>query len=92
MGNPLSLVYDKLIKGAENIMNNNEMVAKLIDEAAIKLGSFSTAFYNIQDQVVALVRMLKAWANKEGKGYCYNLKILYWWLLRGNICQPHHLV
>ena len=65
MENLISLVYDKLIKGAENIMNNNEMVAKLIDEAAIKLGSFSTAFYNIQDQVVALVRMLKAWANKE---------------------------
>jgi uncharacterized membrane protein YkvA (DUF1232 family) len=65
MENPISFIYDKLIRGAEKIMNNNKLVSKLIDEAAIKLGSFSSAFYNIQDQIVALVRMLKAWANKE---------------------------
>lgn len=65
MENPILNLYGKLIKSAESIMNNNELVSRLIDEAGEKLGTFSAAFYTIQDQVIALVRMLKAWANRE---------------------------
>lgn len=65
MTNPIAHIYDRLIKKAEHLMNNNESVAKLIDEAFEKIGKLSAYYYEIQDQVLALIRMLKAWLNRE---------------------------
>jgi uncharacterized membrane protein YkvA (DUF1232 family) len=60
-------LLDGLIKQAEKITSSNGAVSKLIDEAFLKIGEGTEWFYGLQDSVIALVRMLKAWSKGEYK-------------------------
>ena len=61
-------LYDQLIKQAENLITKNEFLSPLIDQAFEKVGNLSSAYYFIQDHILALVRMLKLWLKQEYKG------------------------
>jgi hypothetical protein len=57
----MNKLIDKLIKEAEKIIVSDGMVSKLIDDFFLKLGNVSENLYAFQDNIIALVRMLKAW-------------------------------
>ncbi len=58
-------LLDTLIKQAEKLIASEGAVSKLIDEAFLKIGEGSELFYALQDSLIALVRMLKAWSKGE---------------------------
>jgi uncharacterized membrane protein YkvA (DUF1232 family) len=60
-------LLDGLIKQAEKIIASDSSISKLIDEVFLKIGQGSEIFYSLQDSVIALVRMLKAWSKGEYK-------------------------
>jgi uncharacterized membrane protein YkvA (DUF1232 family) len=60
-------LLDGLIKQAERIIASDSSISKLIDEVFLKIGQGSEIFYSLQDSVIALVRMLKAWSKGEYK-------------------------
>ena len=60
-------LLDGLIKQAEKVTSSNGAISKLIDEVFLKIGEGSEWFYGLQDSVIALVRMLKAWSKGEYK-------------------------
>ncbi len=62
---PLEKLYDKAIKEAEKVIGNDTGLSKLIDAAFDKLGDGSQIFYEIQDKVLALFRLVKTWAKRE---------------------------
>jgi uncharacterized membrane protein YkvA (DUF1232 family) len=63
----MNKLIDKLIKEAEKIIVSDGMVSKLIDDFFLKLGNVSENIYAFQDNIIALVRMLKSWVNGEYK-------------------------
>jgi uncharacterized membrane protein YkvA (DUF1232 family) len=58
-------LLDGLIKQAEKIIASDNSISKLIDNVFLKIGQGSEIFYSLQDSVIALVRMLKAWWKGE---------------------------
>jgi uncharacterized membrane protein YkvA (DUF1232 family) len=63
----LDKILDRLIKEAEKITSSNGAISKLIDDVFLKIGLGTEFFYNLQDSLIALVRMLKAWSKGEYK-------------------------
>ncbi len=60
-------IIDDLYKQAERIISSDTKVSKLLDEVFLKIGESSEVFYKIQDSVIALARMLSAWAKGDYK-------------------------
>jgi uncharacterized membrane protein YkvA (DUF1232 family) len=58
-------LLDGLIKQAEKVIASDSSISKLIDEVFLKIGQGSEVFYSLQDSVIALARMLKAWWTGE---------------------------
>ena len=58
---------DGLIKQAEKVIASDSAISKLIDDFFLKIGEGSEVFYSIQDSMIALVRMLRAWSKGEYK-------------------------
>jgi uncharacterized membrane protein YkvA (DUF1232 family) len=58
-------IIEPLIKKAEKILGDSPAVTKLADDAFAKLGELSERFYELQDTVLALVRMVRAWVARE---------------------------
>lgn len=58
---------DNLIKQAEQIIVSDGKISQLLDEFFLMVGNTSEKFYKIQDTVIALGRMLKAWADGDYK-------------------------
>jgi uncharacterized membrane protein YkvA (DUF1232 family) len=58
-------IIEPLIKKAEKILGDSPAVTKLADDAFAKLGELSERFYELQDTVLALVRMVRAWVSRE---------------------------
>ncbi len=54
-------IFDNLYKQAERLISSDTKVSKLLDEVFLKIGETSEMFYKIQDSVIALARMLRAW-------------------------------
>lgn len=63
----MNIIFDKLIKEAEKIIASEGKISSLIDTFFLKLGETSEQIYTIQDNLIALGRMLKAWINGEYK-------------------------
>lgn len=65
----MSFIADKIIepfiKRAEQIVGDNPAINAIIDQAFDKLGQWSEQFYDIQDTVLALGRMLRSWIARE---------------------------
>ena len=54
-----------LVKKAEKILGNDPVVTSIIDEAFRRLGKASEVFYDIQDNVLAIARMLRSWIARD---------------------------
>lgn len=61
----VDIFFDGLIKQAEHVYSEDEQVSSLLDQAFIAIGKMTDRFYFIQDQVIAIVRMLRSWLAKE---------------------------
>ena len=59
---------DRLIKRAEYLSGKNKVVSKIIDVAFERIGNVTGRFYGLQDQALAMLRMLKAWYAREYTG------------------------
>ena len=53
-------IFDNLYKKAERIITSDSKVSELLDEVFLKIGESSEVFYQVQDSVIALSRMLNA--------------------------------
>ena len=60
-------ILDNLYRQAEQIISSDTLVSKLIDTVFLKLGEASESFYKIQDNIIALTRMLRAWVKGDYK-------------------------
>ncbi len=60
-------IFDNLYKQAERTITSGTMVSKLLDEVFLKIGEATESFYKIQDSVIALARMLRAWMKGDYK-------------------------
>lgn len=60
-------IFDDLYKQAERIISSDTKVSKLLDEFFMKIGESSELFYKVQDNVIALARMLNAWVKGDYK-------------------------
>lgn len=63
----LSLWYDKALKSAENVIEDQGFMSKLLDLAFDKLGLFTNRLYKIHDQLLSLLRMLNAYVRRDYK-------------------------
>ena len=60
-------VFDHLYRQAERVITSGTALSKLLDEVFLKIGESSETFYKIQDTVIALARMTKAWLQGDYK-------------------------
>ena len=60
-------ILDNLYRQAERIISSDTLVSKLIDTVFLKLGEASESFYKIQDNIISLTRMLRAWVKGDYK-------------------------
>lgn len=60
-------IFDYLYKEAEHIITSDTKIAKLLDDVFLKIGESSEWFYKVQDNVIALARMLRAWIKGDYK-------------------------
>lgn len=60
-------LFDTLYRHAERLISSDTLISKLIDKAAVKAGELSEKYYQIQDSVIALTRMLRAWLHGDYK-------------------------
>lgn len=58
-------IFDKLYRQAERIISSDTKVSKLLDEVFLKIGESSELFYKMQDNVIAMTRMLNAWVKGD---------------------------
>lgn len=61
----IEVYIDQLIKKAESIANNNKLAGKIIDMAFEKVGQTTGRFVEMQQQSMAILRLLKAWYARE---------------------------
>jgi len=47
------------------MVENQQFISGLLDDAFVKLGQMSDRLYNIQDQFLAMLRMLSAWIKRD---------------------------
>ncbi len=62
---PLNNFFDKALKKAEKMMENQQFLSKLLDEAFAKMGQVTEKLYDVQDQLFAMLRMISAWMRRE---------------------------
>jgi uncharacterized membrane protein YkvA (DUF1232 family) len=60
-------IFDKLYRQAERIITSGTAVSDLLDAVFLKVGESSEMFYKIQDSMIALTRMTKAWVKGDYK-------------------------
>lgn len=61
----IEVCVDRLIKRAEHIANEHEVVSKIIDKAFDEVGKVSNGFFEMQLQYATILRMLRAWYARE---------------------------
>ncbi|MCP4124233.1 MAG: DUF1232 domain-containing protein [Bacteroidetes bacterium] len=57
--------FETAFKKAESMVENQQFISGLLDDAFVKLGQMSDRLYNIQDQFLAMLRMLSAWIKRD---------------------------
>jgi len=65
MAKVIDTYIEFLVKRAEKLLGNDPVVSSIIDEAFRRLGKASEVFYDIQDNVLAVSRMLSSWISRE---------------------------
>lgn len=60
-------LFDDLYKKAERTITSGTALSKLLDEVFLKVGEASESFYALQDTIIAMVRMLRAWIKGDYK-------------------------
>ena len=65
MSKTFDRIIENIIKKAEKILGNDPAVSSVVDDAFKKLGTASELFYNIQDSLLALARMLRSWIKRD---------------------------
>lgn len=58
-------MFNRLLKKAELMLENQQQFSILMDNAFVKMGQFTEQFYDVQDQSMGLLRMLNAWMKRE---------------------------
>jgi uncharacterized membrane protein YkvA (DUF1232 family) len=58
-------LFDKLLKRAELMLENQQAFSAFLDKAFVKMGKFTEQLYDVQDQLTGLLRMLNAWVKRE---------------------------
>lgn len=54
-------LFDKLYRKAERVITSDTALAALLDKVFLKIGESSEVFYRFQDNLLALVRMMRSW-------------------------------
>ncbi|MFN8281726.1 MAG: YkvA family protein [Chitinophagales bacterium] len=60
-------IFDNLYKHAERTITSGTAISELLDQVFLKIGEATEAFYRIQDSIIALARMLRAWMQGDYK-------------------------
>lgn len=61
----IEVCIDKLIKKAEHVANEHEVVSKIIDKGFDEVGKVSNRFFELQNQYSTMLRLLRAWYARE---------------------------
>lgn len=56
---------DMAMKQAELMLENQQFISKLLDDAFVKMGQATEVLYDIQDQTMALLRMIASWVKRD---------------------------
>ena len=57
----MQFLFDRFFKQAERIITSDTALSKLLDQVFLKIGTSTDMFYKIQDNIIALARMTRAW-------------------------------
>ena len=60
-------IFDDLYKRAERTITSGTAVSELLDQVFLKIGETTELFYKVQDSMIALTRMLRAWIQGDYK-------------------------
>lgn len=60
-------LFDNLYRFAERTITSDTLISKLLDEVFLKAGELSEFLYHLQDDILALVRMTRAWLKGDYK-------------------------
>ena len=60
-------IFDDLYKRAEWTITSGSAVSELLDQVFLKIGETTELFYKVQDSMIALTRMLRAWMQGDYK-------------------------
>lgn len=60
-------IFDNLYKRAERTITSGTALSELLDKVFLKIGETTELFYKVQDSVIALTRMLRAWMQGDYK-------------------------
>lgn len=63
----MQTIFDNLYKRAERTITSGTAVSDLLDQVFLKIGQTTELFYKVQDSVIALARMLRAWMQGDYK-------------------------
>jgi uncharacterized membrane protein YkvA (DUF1232 family) len=62
---PLNDLFDKALKKAERVIEDQQFISNLLDKAFMKMGQASERLYDVQDQLSAMIRMVTAWLRRD---------------------------
>ncbi|MEN9449131.1 MAG: hypothetical protein RJA25_2421 [Bacteroidota bacterium] len=60
-------IFDTLYRQAERLISSDTLVSKLLDTVFLKVGELTDDWYKLQDSIIALARMVSAWAKGDYK-------------------------
>ncbi len=60
-------LFDTIYKKAERNITSGTALSNLLDDVFLKVGEASESFYKIQDTIIAMARMLRAWFKGDYK-------------------------
>jgi uncharacterized membrane protein YkvA (DUF1232 family) len=60
-------IFDELYKKAERTITSGTALSSLLDEVFLKIGQSTDLLYRLQDSIIALTRMLRAWMKGDYK-------------------------
>ena len=65
MARILNRAIEHIIKRIEHILSSDANISTVVDDAFKRLGKASELYYNVQDNILALGRMLRSWVKRD---------------------------
>ena len=62
---PLNNLFEKALKKAERLIEDQQFISNLLDKTFVKMGKVSEQLYDVQDNLLAMTRMVAAWLKRE---------------------------